>query len=246
MRKTVHLAVSGSASILFLLLAACGGGGNDGRAANSLDRNLAAAANEADPALTSALEDQIMVDPTLAAQSNAKSVRPAGGPAQGPIPPTDEPGGAAPAAGREGLLRTPPPTPAGQNQTLGDLARTQSRSTPSAADNGCDKNFRYSLSWAERLPAGIPLYPDARVTEAAGNDDPRCRMRIVSFTTRAQLNAVMDWYYTRARRSGFSAEHQLIDGDHVLAGTKSEAAYYITFKPAGGGTEVDIIANHGR
>jgi hypothetical protein len=44
------------------------------------------AGNEADPALTSALEDQIMVDPTLTQQSNKNAVRPPERPAQAQYP----------------------------------------------------------------------------------------------------------------------------------------------------------------
>ena len=44
------------------------------------------AGNEADPALSSALEDQIMVDPTLTQQSNRNAVRPPERPAQAQYP----------------------------------------------------------------------------------------------------------------------------------------------------------------
>ena len=47
------------------------------------------AGNEADPALTSALEDQIMVDPTLTQQSNKNAVRPPERPAQAQYPEGD-------------------------------------------------------------------------------------------------------------------------------------------------------------
>jgi hypothetical protein len=53
-------------------LAACGGGATNNLAA--LDNSLAG--NDADPALTSALEDQIMVDPTLAQQAHPNQARP--------------------------------------------------------------------------------------------------------------------------------------------------------------------------
>src|SRR3546814_13072051 len=55
-----------------LSLAACGDGSDEAELAN-LDQQIA---NETDPALTSALEDQIMVDPTLSQQSNHNAVRP--------------------------------------------------------------------------------------------------------------------------------------------------------------------------
>src|SRR5688500_17166573 len=51
------------------------------------------AGNEADPALSSALEDQIMVDPTLTQQSNRNAVRPPERPAQAQYPAGQPKGG---------------------------------------------------------------------------------------------------------------------------------------------------------
>lgn len=71
------LALSGA-----LLLAACSGGAGNDLAA--LDNELMA--NAADPALTSALEDQILVDPDLVQQNQPNSARPAEGPVQAQYP----------------------------------------------------------------------------------------------------------------------------------------------------------------
>lgn len=238
-----------AAFALLLALAACGD--DKARKTEQLDRDLAGkAGGEVDPALTAALEDQIMVDPNLAAQSSRNGVRSADGAARSPIPPRSEPGGASAATDTKGLLRTPPPTSAAAagKLTLGELAKAQVKGVKRPAKD-CDRNFKYSLAWADRLPADIPLYPNAQVSEAAGNDSPGCRIRIVSFTSAAPLDAVLDWYYTKAIRSGFSAEHQLADGDHILAGARDrdDGAYYLMLRPRdGGGTEIDLVANNGR
>jgi hypothetical protein len=65
-----------------MLLAACGGG--DGNNLAALDNELLA--NGADPALTSALEDQILVDPNLVQQANPNSARRPDAPAQAQYP----------------------------------------------------------------------------------------------------------------------------------------------------------------
>ena len=57
-----------------LALAACGGTSENNLAA--IDNELLA--NGADPALTSALEDQILVDPNLVQQAHPNTVRPPG------------------------------------------------------------------------------------------------------------------------------------------------------------------------
>ena len=59
---------------------------------------------------------------------------------------------------------------------------------------------------------------------------------------------MIDWYYTRAVRGGYSAEHQLKDGQHVLGGmrAKDDAAYVVFLSArSDGGTEIDLVANRG-
>src|SRR3954454_10545937 len=63
----------------------------------ALDRQLVA--NDTDPAVTSALNDQILVDRNLSAQSNRNAVRTAAGPAQAQYPPDAGKAAAPPCAG---------------------------------------------------------------------------------------------------------------------------------------------------
>lgn len=219
-----------------LMLGGCNRSDSD-QSLNALDDSLAG--NVADPALADALESQIRVDPKLAGKG--------GGGATG--------SGAAPSAAETGtLLRAPAPqkAPACEGnckpgtagaQTLGALAGQQGTS------GGCDAKLAYDNSWAARLPADLPLYPHARVSEAAGAAGTKCNIRTVTFTTAAKLQDVVDFYYTKAVRSGFSSEHLLDGTDHVLGGTRQRdnGAYYIMVRALkGGATEVDIVANNGR
>jgi len=208
---TIRTSLSISALALALGLGACGDGARK-------TREPAGKANDADTALTGALQDQIIVDPKLVGRSN---------------------GGGAP-------LSAPAATPAATSGegTLGELARAQAGEAA-----GCDHNLRYGAAWANRLPAAIPLYPDARVTEAAGSDTPDCRLRVVSFISAAPMERLIDWYYTVAIRAGYTSEHQADDREHILGGVreKDDGAYYVVFaNRAGGGTDIDLIANNGR
>lgn len=83
-RAIILLRSSLAAATLFL--AACGGGPDDEELAK-LDNQILA--NEADPAVASALADQIMVDPSLSQQSNRLAARRAPGPVQAQYPQTD-------------------------------------------------------------------------------------------------------------------------------------------------------------
>jgi hypothetical protein len=91
-RSTILLAACG-----VLALAACKRAPEPAGNLASLDRQLVA--NDTDPAVTSALNDQILVDRNLSAQSNRNAVRTAAGPAQAQYPPDSGKGVAPPCAG---------------------------------------------------------------------------------------------------------------------------------------------------
>ena len=71
-------------------------------------------------------------------------------------------------------------------------------------------------------------------------------MRVVNFITPVGIKDVIDFYYSRSRSAGYSAEYRLEGGDHVLDGTKGTAAYVIyARKLADGLTEVDLVVSGG-
>ena len=224
-----------------LALAACGSNQDEGNLA-ALDNTLVG--NDADPALTSALQDQIAVDPNLVNQSNRNAVRPPETPTQAQYP--AQRGGDAQAGG--GTLRAPDPTPAeGGDAQHAQVANAAAGRGGTACANGA--KFDYNRGWANRLPAAFPVYPGGRIAEAAGSDRGDCRVRVVSFTTGDAPQRVLDFYHTRAVRSGFTSEHQLRGSDHVLAGTKDAegGAFYLIVTPLpSGGSDAAIIANNGR
>ena len=242
-----------------LALAACGTKPAPESNIDSLDAELAGnATNTSDPAIRAALQDQIMVDPALSGQSNADAIRPPQQPYSGALPPDSVAGskndGTLTASGSSSSGGSKPaPAPSGDcpqckvrndSVTLGALARRQADRRTA----GCARNLQYSTGWAQRLPADLPLYPDARVDEAAGAAANGCALRVVSFSTGASIQTVLDYYYGRATAAGYSAEHQADDGQHVMGGTRGRdgAAYVIYLETRGDGrTEVDLVANNG-
>ena len=210
-----------------------------------------------DPAVKGALEDQIMVDPALAGRSNRTAASAGNRPVEGGVPSARGGGSPAEAAaavrGSIGqLMRTPAPgrfedtctsncdRAAARPATLGGLARQQ-------AGEGCANDIQYGLAWVQRLPAAFPLYPRAEVKEAAGIANTRCNIRIVNFQSRAGMQAVLDYYYTMARRNGYDAEHLLRGDDHYLGGTKGDLAYVVMVRQLPGGVvDVDLVASGGR
>lgn len=137
-KATAHLL---RATILATALTLAGCSGGETNNLTALDNELME--NGADPALTSALEDQILVDPELVQQAQPNAARPPEAPGQAQYPPPE--GGQLRRAARfEGV--------------------------PGGA---CAGTFDYGAQWAQRLPAGIPAYPGGRLVEAAGTRDCR-------------------------------------------------------------------------
>ena len=231
-----------------VLLASCGKGDKDANLA-TLDAQLTN--NAIDPALKGALADQIVVDPNLTGQSNRNAVRPADKPASGALPVLtgDAKKAAAEAQRLAGgkLLSAPAPVAAKpmDRMTLGALAREQGYRT--GVD--CKAKLAYATQWATRMPEPFAVYPGAQLMEAAGAEGNGCTLRAASFVTSVPRQSVLDYYYTQARRAGYDGEHQLMEGDHVLGGTRAndKAAYLILVRDAQGGkTAVDILADGGR
>ncbi|HXH14889.1 MAG TPA: hypothetical protein VNJ10_02025 [Sphingomonas sp.] len=235
------------ALLIALALTACGKPADDQQNLNSLDAELTNATR--DPALAASLGGQIMVDPRLAQSSNTDAVRPPPRPETGAVPADDVGLGKdpvdpatlkrAPAASND----CPECKSADGALTLGALAERQK--TPDAGL--CAKRIGYSAGWANRLPADLPLYPGARLTEAAGADQDGCRLRVVSFSSSAGMQKMLDYYYTRASAAGYSAGHSTDGRQHVLGGVRGRDAYvvYVTARN-GGGSDVDMVSNAGR
>lgn len=228
-----------------LALSACGAGKGADDPAPPLE-NGAATAN--DPALRAALREPIMVDPMLAGRANADAIRPPVEPYSANIPPdgiadtgkppeTDRLQSAPSAKGA-----CPQCAAARRALTLGALAEVQG-----PPFSRCAEAVSYSAGWANRLPAAVPLYPKANLSEAAGADGPACTLRIVSFRTNAKPQRLLDWYYTKTRIAGFSAQHHANSDEHALAGTRADGgAFLLLVRPnANGGSEADLVVDAG-
>lgn len=242
MRASLSLRSVSLAAAAALLLAGCGGG-----------EERAPSGEEGDPALTAALGDQIMIDPDLVGQNRADSV--ASLPPQDGSVPTIDGGPEAMAAARTdalrlvggpGQMRKAPEARDVAGELPAGSAVTQAARAAAGGGADCADRAEYTMRWAARLPGAFPVYPRGAVQEAAGTDAAGCSLRIVNFVTPVPLGEVMDFYYTRARVAGFTAERVLQDGDDVLGGVKGEAAYIVYARRlASGMTEVDLVASGG-
>lgn len=218
MRQIIHSLVL---CVPLLVMAGCHKATSGPKSVDALDKELADS-NTSDPAAKAALEDQIMVDPQLAAKSNTHAVRPPDRPYAAPIP-------------------------ADTRATHADASvpKTANQDAQSLAAPGCNLDVAYSAQWATRLPSDLPIYPQGHVSEAAGSETPTCHLRVVSFTTPATVQIVRDFYVSHGNDAGF----QVAQSDSVLTGTRSKdgAMFKVMLAPSGdGGTAVDIVSNAGR
>lgn len=241
---------------LALPLAACGDESNNDAAVAELDNKLVGKGS--DPEANLALNDRILVDPDLTESANVNSIKVADKPLSGAVPADSGYDGDASIETLDSakLMRAPKAIVVAADDCNGCGEQRAVTLGALAADQGvtrgkgtCDAKLQYGAGWAMRMPPEFPVYPRGRVKEAGGVDGGICDIRVASFTSSARMQDVIDYYYTRARKSGYSAEHQLRAGEHVLGGTRDNdgGAYFITFNAnPGGGTSVDIVANNGR
>ena len=222
-----------------LALAACSGADK-----------IADANAERDPAAAAALNDPIMVDPDLAAQNRGNSALSGGGPAQGDLPDfirTPEAVAAARAAA-QALLGSAPaaaPGPATTRPTSrldGALTMPALAAAAGIASPGCADQLSFTMAWAARLPAGLPIYPRGHAIMAAGSDTAGCKVRAVRFVTPVAVSAAVDFYYASARAAKLPAERRREGSDEVIAGTPGGAAYALYARQRSDGlTEVDLF-----
>jgi hypothetical protein len=236
---------------LLALLAGCGG---PSASEEQKLRNEMASAIANDAAVNSALRDMINVDPDLTGAANSDAVRPPDG-ARGAAVPSAVTGAAAKALAAQAeadaktaaggnILRAPAPRAISGEEakpfTLGAMAEASGK-----GGEGCGRQITYGAAWANKMPAPFAIYPRANLAEAAGVTNGKCNLIAISFATPVPAEKVVDYYYTRARAAGFSAEHLLAEKEHRLGGTKGNGPAFIVFaRPLPDGrTEVDIVAN---
>lgn len=230
-----------------LVLTACGGGADETEVSR-LDAKLTE--NSVDPALREALEAPIATDPDLVGEANRDAVRPADTPLTGTVPARL----AVPQARTEALrlaggklLQAPAAT---KSVTSTDDPVTLGGKIAARLDRAACRRVPvdYAAQWSQSLPAALPVYPGGSLMEAAGTDEEGCITRAISFTTPVPASEVLDFYYSMVRRAGYSADHIEQNGEDVLSGRRGKGgAYYLSVKARnGGGTAVDLIADHSR
>ncbi|MBV1918885.1 MAG: hypothetical protein KUG65_12610 [Sphingomonadaceae bacterium] len=189
-------------------------------------------AEEQDPAMTGALDDQIMVDPQLSGQTGAAV---AAGGASVELPPEQRSPEVIAAAKQDaaknagGTIESAPQPGTGGSASLVEAAVSAARvgQASRAASTDCAGKAEYSMTWATKLPDALSVYPRGAVQEAAGIDADGCALNVVNFVTPVAAKDVLDYYYTRVRQAGYGAAHKMDGDDHVLGGKNGTRAFVV-------------------
>jgi hypothetical protein len=200
-----------------------------------------------DPAQAAALSDPIMVDTGLASQNKAEAAIAGGGPPTIALPPIERDPEMMAAARAEaeklagGAIETAPSPREGE--LAGADGVTPAQLAALVGGGGCAGKLGYSAGWATRLPAPLAIYPRGHLREAAGVIGGGCTLVIASFLTPVGAGHVTDFYYTRLRLAGLTAEHRLAAGSNVLTAAKGKAAYAVRIREFEAGvTAVDLVS----
>lgn len=203
-----------------------------------------------DPAIAAALAGPLMTDPDLVAQNSAGTALSGGGVPTALIP-TDPVSAEAKAAAKAeaitlagGKLASAPMASGRDNSLAGETVMLTYRRA--FGDTNCATRASYTFSWAAKMPEPFTIYPRGHVQESAGLDAADCRLRAINFRTGVAAVDVLDFYATRARKAGFSAEHRATGDAHALSGKKGGAGFAVYVRAGSEGlAEVDLVTNGG-
>ena len=205
---------------------------------------------EQDPAVSGALNEQLLTDPDLARLNAENRALAGGGPAAAPIPLEDRSAEAVARARADALRLMGGAAASLPNGSATAPARP--RDTPALAaeaalgraGQGCAAALAPGFGWAARLPAAFPIYPRGHAQDAAGADRPPCALRVVKFVTPVPAGDVAAFYWTRARRARMTTEHRLVGRDHAIIGRAGSGTAVATIAARDDGlTEVDLVTS---
>src|SRR5579859_3935592 len=137
--------------------------------------------------------------------------------------------------------------PARTGSSAANVSLVPHKGMPVVAEGAgnCLTGLVYANDWATKFPAALPMTPQGRLEEAAGQDGA-CPARVAGSSVAGDRQAVLDWYRARAQAAGYTADRADKGSDWVLAGDKGYETYIILIgTPAHGETPVDYIWTRG-
>jgi hypothetical protein len=119
--------------------------------------------------------------------------------------------------------------------TLGAVAITRLHD---AAFARCSPQISYSARWSLSLPARLALPDGARLSEAAGNDQPGCALRLMRFAMPGTPAMAIDRYAALAQQNGFTMARA--DGTISAAHPADGTVFHVDAVASADGTRIDL------
>ncbi|MFM7027130.1 MAG: hypothetical protein ACKOXK_00430 [Chakrabartia sp.] len=177
---------------------------------------------DVDPAAARALEDPILVDPTLTGQANRGDMQ----------------------------LTQPPQTGAQPYDPARPNAAAERPNGPRLDQRpmgaaGCEAGLTYDLDWANRWPLDLPIVPDGQLVEAAGRDAAACQLRAATFTSRAAPADILAFYRAAGQKAGYQMATQKAGRETWVRGGRGDAAgFFLVVAPGrASGSLIDLITH---
>jgi len=205
---------------------------------------------EQDPAVSAALNEQLMTDPDLARINSDNRALAGGGPARAAIPLEDRSPEALARARADAaalLGRAPVPAPPASAPALPahprDTLALAAAAALGPASSECIGKLEYGFIWAARMPGALPVYPRGHAQDAAGTDRDGCALRAVAFVTPVPAEEVAAFYWSALSRAEVAAEHRMAGADHLVIGRRGAGQGTAFIRARDDGlTEVDLVS----
>lgn len=208
------------------------------------------APSEQDPLIQQALNDQLMVDPDLAFQTEGNTALTIG--FDHSLPPVDT-GPDIIAIVRDearmalldkGEIPDLPEPASKRILSLSSAHTAAGRASIVSPPWPCADRMSYSTIWAARLPEYAEIVPRGAVVEAAGFDESKCKLRSVTYRTPLPVEDVALFHFAQAHRAGLKpAYYRLKDGEVAIRGTSKSARLAVYARPTRAGlNSVDVVS----
>lgn len=206
---------------------------------------------ERDPVIVTALNGPLMTDPDLVSQNDEGLLFILTGPPSAPVPLLDRDDDAIAAARAAAevlaggkLAAAPDPAPAAAS-LAGETAAVSARQGLAAlgVPGGCAQGLSYTFGWAARLPLAVPVYPHGHAQEAAGNDAPGCRLRVVRYLTPVAPADVAAFYWNRASAARLAATRTAGQGEDQIVARGAGGGFTAAIQSEGDVTRVDVVTS---
>lgn len=203
----------------------------------------------ADPVISRALNDPLMIDPDLAWINEANAAIGYHGNHAVPVFAPDERAAAlARDAARielaeEGAIEElPVAANLDDAESLTGLSTLRELLEAVGAPAECGEGASDDLAWAAQMPKAASIIPHGMVQQAAGSDTGDCKLRLVRYLTQIGAQDALQYHYTRAANAQFEASYKSGKSE-LIKGEKAGEKVFADIADAPGGLRLVTLVH---